>query len=572
MVPREPITIFSCPKPFRGHINTIQRNALRSWMRLSAHVVLLGNEEGVAEAAEEFGAIHIPSVRRSEWGTPLVSDIFAQAERLAEGETMFFTNADMIYTQSAMDGLRHVASRLDRFLVLGQRWDLDVDRELDFEDGGKELDQLVRAHGQKHSPSGMDYWGFPKHLWGPLPDFIIGRAAWDGAMLSRTLHAKIPVVDATNYILAVHQNHDYSHVSGDWQEVWEGPEAQRNKELAEPLPWIIDIWYSTHILEPTGIVSKKKYVPSLPHRSVNDPGIFAGQPGAPIQLQPAARPIQSPAPPPPRPPERRRAARPITTEQRPLEMTIFACPKAFRPPFDLIQRNAIGSWGRLFPSAEIILFGGEEGTAKAASEFSATHIPNVDRSPSGTPLVNSMFALAENQGHGAILGYLNADIIATQSLMDVALRVRGQLDDFLMIGRRWGLDVSAPISFTRADWWRVLRRRVQASGKLGPPDALDYFIFTPGLWKNLPPLAVGRAAMDGALIALALRADRPVVDATGVIFAVHQNHDYSHLPGGKDEAWNGPDAKKNRELVPDWAKTIVHATWKMTAGGLFKKS
>ena len=224
----------------------------------------------------------------------------------------------------------------------------------------------------------------------------------------------------------------------------------------------------------------------------------------------------------------------------------------------------------LSPRPEIILLG-DEG-AEIAEGFAIKHVPEIERSPSGAPLASSIFVLAEEQASGIILCWMNADIIATQSLMDTAVRIHACLESYLAIGRRWNLKILDPINFSRGAWWRELRRRVQAQGSLGPPDAIDYLIFTPGLWERLPPLCIGRAAWDGAAIALALKAGRPVVDATDAIFVVHQDHDYSHIPGGKNEAWNGADAQKNRKLVPGWAKTVVHATHKMTLGGLFKKS
>jgi hypothetical protein len=52
------ITIFSAPKPFTNpHIARIQRNAIRSWAMLApeAEVVLLGEEDGLAQAAAELG-------------------------------------------------------------------------------------------------------------------------------------------------------------------------------------------------------------------------------------------------------------------------------------------------------------------------------------------------------------------------------------------------------------------------------------------------------------------------------------------------------------------------------------
>src|SRR3977135_969149 len=72
------ITFFTTPKPFRGHIGVIQRNAIESWKRIhpSAEVILFGDEEGAAEAARDLRIRHIPSVKRNEHGTKYLSPIF----------------------------------------------------------------------------------------------------------------------------------------------------------------------------------------------------------------------------------------------------------------------------------------------------------------------------------------------------------------------------------------------------------------------------------------------------------------------------------------------------------------
>src|SRR5207244_634094 len=51
------VTIFTIPKPFRGHVGEIQRNAIGSWraLRPDVQVVLVGNEEGVEKAARNAG-------------------------------------------------------------------------------------------------------------------------------------------------------------------------------------------------------------------------------------------------------------------------------------------------------------------------------------------------------------------------------------------------------------------------------------------------------------------------------------------------------------------------------------
>lgn len=75
------ITLFAVPKLFRGHIGTIQRNAIASWTKLSAdiEVILFGNEEGAAEEAKRFAVRHEPRILKNELGTPLLDDLFFKA-------------------------------------------------------------------------------------------------------------------------------------------------------------------------------------------------------------------------------------------------------------------------------------------------------------------------------------------------------------------------------------------------------------------------------------------------------------------------------------------------------------
>ena len=61
MIEAKSITILAMPKPFRGHVGTIQRNAIASWTKLQPRpeIILFGHEEGAAKCAQELGLIHI---------------------------------------------------------------------------------------------------------------------------------------------------------------------------------------------------------------------------------------------------------------------------------------------------------------------------------------------------------------------------------------------------------------------------------------------------------------------------------------------------------------------------------
>ncbi|NLE84605.1 MAG: glycosyl transferase family 2, partial [Chloroflexi bacterium] len=69
------LTLFTAPKPFVDPFTSlIQHNALRSWQALGEEVeiVVIGNEEGIAEATKEYAFTHRPDVKVNHLGTPLI--------------------------------------------------------------------------------------------------------------------------------------------------------------------------------------------------------------------------------------------------------------------------------------------------------------------------------------------------------------------------------------------------------------------------------------------------------------------------------------------------------------------
>lgn len=212
------LTLFSAPKPFTDpHIATIQRNAIRSWTHLGPEVavLLIGEEDGLAETAAEFGVPHLPAVRRNRWGTPLVSSIFDLARQNNASPLLAYINADILVMPDFLAAARTAAEQTEEFLIIGRRWDLDVRHELDFGPGwtGRLRDD-VGARGRLHGLAGSDYFIYPRQLYTDMPDFAIGRAGWDNWAIYRACQSGWDVIDATPSLMVVHQDHDYSHLPG----------------------------------------------------------------------------------------------------------------------------------------------------------------------------------------------------------------------------------------------------------------------------------------------------------------------------------------------------------------------
>lgn len=206
------LTIFSAPKAFTNpHISTIQRNAIQSWTHLGpqVQVLLVGEEEGLAQAAAEYSVPLIPNVKRNDSGTPLVSSIFQLARQASQSPLLAYVNADVLLLPDFVEAALQVAGQLERFLVIGQRWDLDVRALLDFSAGWEQRLQGDRQQrGRLHLPAGSDYFIFPRALFGEMPEFAIGRAGWDNWMIYHARCQGWPVVDGTPTIKVIHQDHD----------------------------------------------------------------------------------------------------------------------------------------------------------------------------------------------------------------------------------------------------------------------------------------------------------------------------------------------------------------------------
>lgn len=233
-------------------------------------------------------------------------------------------------------------------------------------------------------------------------------------------------------------------------------------------------------------------------------------------------------------------------------LTIFAIPKAFKGHIGVIQRNAITSWTLLRPRPEIILFGDEEGTREIAEELEATHVPDVACNEFGTPLLNDLFQQAEKRAAHQLLCYVNADIVLLDDFVDAIKKLQTWRIKFLMVGRRWDLDVTEALEFEVPNWDCIVRDSALIANRQCASNWIDYFAFTKGFAHQVLPFAIGRTRWDNWLIWHARSMGYPVVDASKSVMAIHQSHDYSHRPNGYHGVWSGEEARRNAELAGGW--------------------
>ena len=252
-------------------------------------------------------------------------------------------------------------------------------------------------------------------------------------------------------------------------------------------------------------------------------------------------------------------------------LTILSSPKPFEGHVGLIQRNAIGSWIRLSPRPQIILFGDSSGTRDVAAEFGLEHIPSIETNEFGTPYLRALVESGERRARHNLLCYVNGDIILTAGLERAVECAPKAPEAFLMVSARINLDLDVPILF-ETDWRGWLSETCKVRGTPGDHTSIDFFLFPKGLYHDIPPLAIGRAWFDQWMIKAAAQRGA-VVDAFPLRPIVHQNHGYAHVAGGRSTVYQGVEAERNLAIYGGHghAYTLLSCTHELRRNGELRR-
>lgn len=232
------LTIFTTPKDFIGEFNIIQYNALNSWRALSQEIeiILIGDSLGTSEAAKSIKAKHIKDVEQSSKGTPTLSGLFQIAQETAQNNILCYVNADIIMPESILDVINALQARKGKFMAVGYRWDLDVTDSVHFIDDEVRTNFWSEANKntQKHACTGIDYFIFRKGTFQYLPRLAIGRFGWDNWLLWKSRRMRIPLIDVSDEIFAIHQNHSYEFKEfKEKSDIISGSEGQNNQKITD---------------------------------------------------------------------------------------------------------------------------------------------------------------------------------------------------------------------------------------------------------------------------------------------------------------------------------------------------
>lgn len=230
------LTIFSIPKPFKGHNEVIQQNAIKSWLQLkpNCEIIICADDAGTQEMASKYHLRFIPEITRNDFGTPLLSSAFEKAGKIASHPLVCYVNADIILMSDFMSAMKRI--HFKNFLMIGKRWNVHITELLDF--GCRDWEEKLKRHviktGTLTDKWHIDYFVLPrKSKLMALPPFSVGRPYWDNWMVHQARKLNIPVINVSRAVTVVHQAHGYHHIakpkSSDSK--WEGPEGDQNLNI-----------------------------------------------------------------------------------------------------------------------------------------------------------------------------------------------------------------------------------------------------------------------------------------------------------------------------------------------------
>jgi hypothetical protein len=129
------------------------------------------------------------------------------------------------------------AMRDNDFLIIGRRWHVMLTRPWDFSkpDWERQLESYAETHGFLDRITGIDYFIFPKDLFETMPPLALGRCWHDAWIIYHAKRFKIPVVDATQANMIIHQRHDFSYVPFNKKGIinMKSPEIVENQKLCK---------------------------------------------------------------------------------------------------------------------------------------------------------------------------------------------------------------------------------------------------------------------------------------------------------------------------------------------------
>lgn len=247
------IVIFTTPKPRNDQTEAVQIAAFRSWRRAfpKATIFLYGD---VASWNEEFESLVMqpagPLLQGGKGGE-VICEMFQDASKRGGGEILIYLNSDILLDDSAAHVVKKLQDRPGPWLGSARRWCLPKWSDVA---PASELEWSIffsRAEksGRWGEACALDIFLFRGLSFQSMPPFFIGHRGWDNWMIFHARANRIPVIDLSDEMRAIHCDHDYSYAKGNSAPSRrDGPLEEANLKMLGGEERLFHLGHATHEL------------------------------------------------------------------------------------------------------------------------------------------------------------------------------------------------------------------------------------------------------------------------------------------------------------------------------------
>lgn len=169
----------------------------------------------------------------NEYGLPYLSEIFEYAyEEEPFAITYTYANADILFDTSFLATVQAIIQKFHgkEFIATGRRTNVNWTLAQDLQQPDFDFDVTYRQ-GSLFREDALDYFVTTPDsiLWYEVPDFVIGRPAFDNWLVNYAAEREI-LVDTSKTLRAIHQSVD--HDTRHWEDMAAGPDLNFNRNLA----------------------------------------------------------------------------------------------------------------------------------------------------------------------------------------------------------------------------------------------------------------------------------------------------------------------------------------------------
>ena len=196
------------------YLQTHYKNTMQMMGRLRPRMspIVFTNDVIASELALYANNTVLPITKTNVFGMPVLNQMFIESMHYSTSFFYGYTNGDMLYPRhdiisnlAILQGLIEGGDLDENVLIIGRRTNV-VYVETTIVQTDEDIYKLAER-GELYGPDAQDFMFVTRSSfdWHVVPDFVVGRTAYDNWIVDFAYHRDYSIIDLTKTLVAIHQ-------------------------------------------------------------------------------------------------------------------------------------------------------------------------------------------------------------------------------------------------------------------------------------------------------------------------------------------------------------------------------